>query len=90
MFLDLHPFIHNNFSDKYFTFDDLRKATIKAGWQYEFETLKNFVFELLRTEKLKQVFADATFKATFKESDADFKKVNQLNEQMYLHRTAVL
>ena len=90
---DLHPFIHENFQERYFTFDNLKQATIKAGWQYDFETLKNFVFELLRDGKLKQVFADATFKSTFKEDETDAKKmkeVNELTEQMYLQRAAVL
>lgn len=85
---DLQPFIQKNFQHNYFTFENLKQATIKAGWQYDFETMKNFVFELLRKGKLKQVFADAAFKASFKESDADFNKIKELNEQMYLQQAA--
>ena len=90
---DLHPFIHKTFQEKHFTFDNLKQATIKVGWQYDFETLKNFVFELLRKGKLKQVFADAAFKSTFKEDDTDaatMKEVKELTEQMYLQRATVL
>ncbi len=85
---DVQPFIQKSFRDNYFTFDNLKQATVKAGWQYDFETLKNYVFELLRKGQLRQVFADATFKASFKESDADYKKITGLTEQMYLQQPA--
>jgi type I restriction enzyme S subunit len=90
---DLQPFIQKTFHEKYFTFDNLKQATINAGWQYDFETLKNFVFELLRKRKLKQIFADAAFKSTFKEDETDaqtLKEVKELSEQMYLQRTTTL
>jgi type I restriction enzyme S subunit len=87
---DVQLFIQKTFRDNYFIFDNLKQATVKAGWQYDFETLKNYVFELLRKGQLRQVFADASFKASFKESDADYKKITGLTEQMYLQQPATI
>ena len=87
---DLYPFINKHFKDNYFTFENLKQAAIKASWDYDFETLKNYVFELLRKGNLKQVFADAAFKTQFTDQHPDFKRVKDLAEQMYLQRVVTL
>jgi type I restriction enzyme S subunit len=85
---DVQLLIKKHFKDEYFIYEDLKQKLINIGFTYDFETLKNFVFELLRQGELKQVFADAAFKSSFKESDANFKKIKELNEQMYLQQAA--
>lgn len=87
---DVELLISKHFKDGYFVFEDLKRAFIDMGFSYEFELLKNFVFELLRKGKIQQVFADASFKSKFTDQHPDFKEVNELIEQMYLQRTTVL
>ena len=84
---DIQLLIKKHFKDDYFVYEDLKKVFINMGFPYDFEKLKDFVFELLRQGQLKQVFADATFKSTFKEADADADRVKELTEQMYLQKT---
>ena len=86
VFEDVLPFITQKFQDKFFTFEDLKKATIKESWNCDFETLKTFIFDLLRDYKLKQVFADATFKSEIKEDSPTFRLAKDLEEKMYLQR----
>ena len=87
---DVELLISKHFKDGYFVFEDLKRVFIEMGFPYDFELLKNFVFELLRKGKIQQVFADASFKSKFTDQHPDFKKVNELKEQMYLQRTTVL
>jgi type I restriction enzyme S subunit len=86
---DIELLISKHFKDGYFVFEDLKRVFIEMGFPYDFELLKNFVFELLRKGKIQQVFADASFKSKFTDQHPDFKKVNELKEQMYLQRTTV-
>jgi type I restriction enzyme, S subunit len=83
---DLLPFISKHFSDEYFTFEQLKNSAIEAGWQYEFESLKNLVFELMRKENIKQVFTDSAFKSSLSQTDPDLVKTKALEEKMYLKR----
>ncbi|HAF31051.1 MAG TPA: hypothetical protein DCG75_18600, partial [Bacteroidales bacterium] len=87
---DVELLINKHFKDGYFVFEDLKKVFINIGFTYDFETLKNYVFELLRKGKIQQVFADASFKSQFTDQHPDFKKVNELKEQMYLQRATIL
>lgn len=87
---DIELLISKHFKDGYFVFEDLKRVFVDMGFTYDFELLKNFVFELLRKGKIQQVFADASFKTKFTDQHPDFKKVNELKEQMYLQRTTVL
>jgi hypothetical protein len=86
VFEDVLPFITEKFQDKFFTFEDLKKVTIKESWKCDFETLKTFVFDLLREKRLRQVFVDATFKSEIKEDSPTFKLAKDLEEKMYLQR----
>lgn len=87
---DVELLISKHFKDGYFVFEDLKNVFVDMGFTYDFEKLKNFVFELLRKGKIQQVFADASFKTKFTDQHPDFKKVNDLKEQIYLQRTTVL
>lgn len=87
---DFELLIHKHFKDGYFVFEDLKKVFVSMGFKYDYETLKNLVFELLRKGKIRQVFSDASFKTQFTDQHPDYKKVNELKEQMYLQRTTVL
>jgi len=83
---DIFPFINEYFKDRYFTFTDLKKAALEAEWKYDFEKLKSFVFELLRQNKLKQIFADATFKSQYTNVHPDFDKIKDMEEKIFLQR----
>ncbi|MBK8654707.1 MAG: restriction endonuclease subunit S [Haliscomenobacter sp.] len=84
VFDDLLPFINQHFRNGFFTFEDLKKTTIQVGWIDDFEMLKDFVFQLIRENKIRQVFADASFKAELSEVDPDFSAVRKLEERIYL------
>ena len=87
---DVDLLIQKHFKDGYFVFEDLKKVYINMGFTYDFEILKNLVFELLRKGKIRQVFADASFKTQFTDQHPDYQKVKELKEQIYLQRAAVL
>jgi restriction endonuclease S subunit len=87
---DVELLIQKYFKDEYFTFEDLKNVIINMGFNYDYEALKNLVFELLRKGKLLQVFADAAFKTHFTDQHPDYHKVKELKEQIYLQRASVL
>jgi type I restriction enzyme S subunit len=83
---DLISHISRNCSGSYFTFEEIKQAIKGLDWKYDFEELKNLVFSLVRKKQLKQVFADASYKSGFGKSDADFKEITDLSEQIYFKR----
>lgn len=84
---ELISFIDRNFKDSFFTFEDLKKAILGEPWVDDFEMLKDYVFQLIRENKVRQVFADASFKAGFSEIDPDFNAVRKLEERIYLQKS---
>jgi type I restriction enzyme S subunit len=83
---DLLSHISRNCSGSHFTFEDIKDAVNGLDWTYDFEELKNLVFSLVRNKQLKQVFADASYKAGFNKTDAAFKEIADLSEQIYFKR----
>ena len=83
---DLLSHISRNCSGSHFTFEDIKEAVKGLGWTYDFEELKNLVFSLVRNKQLKQVFADASYKAGFNKTDGAFKEIADLSEQIYFKR----
>ena len=84
--VDLLGHISRKCSGSHFTFEDIKKAVKGLDWTYDFEELKNLVFSLVRNKNLKQVFADALYKSGFKKTDAAFKEIANLSEQIYFKR----
>jgi type I restriction enzyme S subunit len=78
--------ISRNCSGSHFTFEDIKEAVKGLDWTYDFEELKNLVFSLVRNKQLRQVFADASYKAAFNKADAAFKEIADLSEQIYFKR----
>ncbi len=87
---DIYLFINKIFGDDYFTFIHLKEELIRENIVFEFDKVKDAVFKLLRGGVLRQVFADAAFKAQFSDLDPDFQKLKDLKEQIYLQRAIVL
>lgn len=83
---DLLSHISRNCSGSHFTFEDIKEAVKGLDWTYDFEELKNLVFSLVRKKQLKQVFADASYKSSFDKTDAAFKEITDLSEQIYFKR----
>lgn len=76
--------IKTHYRNRYFTFEEFSKKLIESGHDYKFEAIRSEIFNLLRENKLKQVFADAAFKSSFDKSDIDYKVVQELEERIYL------
>ncbi|MBS1780242.1 MAG: restriction endonuclease subunit S [Bacteroidetes bacterium] len=76
--------LNSKYKDKYFSFSDLKFAVAKR-YEYQYEVLKNIVFDMLRQKILKQVFVDKNHN----ESVAEFGYINNqvltknLNDGMY-------
>jgi type I restriction enzyme S subunit len=87
---DVELIIKKHFKDGFFGFEDLKHVLIKMTFPYDFEILKDFVFDLLRQKKLQQVFADAAFKSLYTEHHPEFEKIKVLTEQMYLRMVEAL
>lgn len=83
---DLLSHISRNCSGSHFTFEDIKEAVKGLDWTYDFEELKNLVFCLVRKKQLKQIFADASYKAGFNKTDAAHKEITDLSEQIYFKR----
>lgn len=83
---DLLRHISKKCSGSHFTFEDIKEAVKGLDWTYDFEELKNLVFSLVRKKQIKQVFADASYKSGSSKSDADFKEIADLSEQIYFKR----
>jgi hypothetical protein len=83
---DLLSHISRKCSGSHFTFEDIKEAVKGLDWTYDFEELKNLVFSLVRKKQLKQVFADASYKSSFDKTDAAFKEITDLSEQIYFKR----
>lgn len=83
---DLLSHISRNCSGSHFTFEEIKEAVKGLDWTYDFEELRNLVFSLVRKKQLKQVFADASYKSGIKKTDAAFKEIADLSEQIYFKR----
>jgi hypothetical protein len=76
--------IKTHYRNKYFTFEEFSKKLIERGHDYKFEAIRNEIFNLLRQNKLRQIFADATFKSSFDKTHPDYNEVQELEERIYL------
>lgn len=81
---DISPIINQFIKSEYFTFEQLKEVVVQGGLRYDFETIKNSVFGLMRDGKIKQIFADSAFKASFEKDDAKYSDVQKLEEKIYL------
>lgn len=83
---DLLGHISKSCPSSHFTFEDIKEAVKGLDWTYDFVELKNLVFSLVRKKHLKQVFADAAYKAGFNKADAAYKEITDLSEQIYFKK----
>lgn len=63
--MEILALIREHFPRGYFTFDDLCIKLDKMG-NWEFESVKEELFQLLREQQIKQVFVDAAYQAAHK------------------------
>lgn len=83
---NLYQLIIDRIKEPYFTFEDLALIAKDGLYRHQFDKLKDIVFDLLRSNWLKQVFTDATFKANLDQSDPNFEKLDKLPERMHFCR----
>jgi len=80
----IYSTIKSHYRNRYFTFEEFSEKLIESGHDYKFEAIRNEIFNLLRENKLRQVFADAAFKTSFDKTHPDYNEVQKLKERIYL------
>lgn len=88
-YYEIYRFIAKEFENEYFTFEELKEKLYEKGYKYDFESIKDDVFKLLRNKLLRQIFADASFKNSFDFTNPDYDKIQKLKERIYLTRSKI-
>lgn len=78
------PFPFKDSKARYFSFTEIEELIKHSDWQAEYSYLREEFFMLFRQGKLRQVYADAEFKAGFNEQHPQYQEVQALEEKMYL------